>query len=108
MLPSPTSARALRSIPSWYSVQFAGCVITMESGASPTCSVTESTTHLAISAVSLSAWYGAPDSTIGTGSPSRRLNSRASPCGWLAPRRSAAPAKSRSSPSAKMTEGTAF
>ena len=42
------------------------------------------------SAISASAPYGVPPTMIGTGSPSRRLNSRAVRAGSLADRRSAA------------------
>ena len=64
-------------------------------GRSPICSVTVSTTQRANRAVSRSAWYGDPDSMIGTGSPSRRLNSRAMPAGLVAPRRSRRRAEQR-------------
>ena len=48
-----------------------------------------------------------PTASAGPGSPTRRLNSRASPSGCAAPRRSAAPPNSSSSPAAKITDGTA-
>ena len=93
-------------MPSWYSVQFAGCVNTTKLAGPPSCSATVPSTHFAIRAVRRSAWYGDPDSNSGTGSPTRRLNSRASPSGSLAPRRSAAPPNSSSSPAANTTDGT--
>ena len=60
-------------MPSWYSVQFAGWVITTRSAGPPICSATAAVAHWAIRAVSRSAWYGEPDSISGTGSPTRAL-----------------------------------
>ncbi len=98
---------AVCSAPTWNGVQFAGWVITTRSGERPVCSVTVRSTQRAISAVSLSAWYGVPASIIGTGSPTRRLNSLAMPSGWPAPRRAAGAPNSISSPDANTTDGTA-
>ena len=56
---------------------------TTHSGGSPNCSVTDVRRPTAANnATRRSAEYGAPDSMIGTGSPKRRLNSRATAVGF--------------------------
>ena len=101
-------ASALRSVPSWYSVQFAGCVITIRVGGAADLLGDGGGRPTSPSARSAGRrGTASPTASAAPGSPTRRLNSRARPCGCAAPRRSAAPPNSSSSPAAKITDGTA-
>ena len=70
--------------------QLAGWVTAMPSAGPPSASATRSTTQRSSFAISASAEYGVPDTMMGVGSPSRRLNSRATRDGSVAARRAAA------------------
>jgi hypothetical protein len=79
----------------------------MARGFSPCCSQTRSTDQRSTRAISISAAYGVPPRMMGVGSPTRRLNSRATRPGSVVARRVAA-SPTRISPSSRRntTDGT--
>ena len=91
-----------------YSPQFAGWVRASEAGDSPSVSATCVTTHSAMRAMHSSADTGVPPSSSGVGSPTRRLNSRATRWGSVIARRAAGSPTRKRSVVRHTTDGTAW
>ena len=99
---------AWRSRSVLYWPQFAGWDTQIADGGPPSRLTTWSTTERSSWDVSASADWGTPPSRIGVVSPMRRLNSRATRCGSVSPRRFAAsPVRKVSSSRSRTTDGMA-
>jgi NAD-specific glutamate dehydrogenase len=103
---TPAWRSAWRSRSSLNSPQLAGWVTARDAGGLPSVAATWSTTQCTTRAISSSAATGDPPSSSGVGSPTRRLNSRATRWGSVTARRAAGSPTRNCSPARYTTVGT--